>query len=100
MDKLKVRRINVTGEMGMGVYPKDVILYIIRRLGVGGGKGFAYEYGGPVIDRMNMEGRMTGCNMSIEGGALGRYGNPAQPTFHYSNGHPQRPKSTCYHGAL
>src|SRR5690242_7605045 len=55
MDKLKVHRINITGELGTGVYPKDVILYIIRRLGVGGGKGFAYEYGGPVIDRMNME---------------------------------------------
>ena len=67
MDKLKVRRIGVDGVLGTGVYPKDVILSIIRRLGIGGGKGFAYEYGGAVLDNMNMEERMTVCNMSIEG---------------------------------
>ena len=72
--------------------PKDVILYIIRRLGVGGGKGFAYEYGGPVIDRMNMEERMTVCNMSIEGGALVGYVNPDQTTFDYLKGRPHAPK--------
>ena len=50
MDKLKVRRVNVNGSLGTGVYAKDVILNIIRRLGVSGGKGFAYEYGGAAID--------------------------------------------------
>ena len=99
MDKLKVRRINVTGEMGTGVYPKDVILYIIRRLGVGGGKGFAYEYGGPVIDRMNMEARMTVCNMSIEGGALVGYVNPDQSTFDYLKGRPHVPKGDGFERA-
>ena len=100
MDKLKVRRINVTGEMGNGVYPKDVILYIIRRLGVGGGKGFAYEYGGPVIDRMNMEERMTVCNMSIEGGALVGYVNPDQTTFDYLKGRPHVPKGNGFERAV
>jgi 3-isopropylmalate/(R)-2-methylmalate dehydratase large subunit len=100
MDKLKVRRINVTGEMGTGVYPKDVILYIIRRLGVGGGKGFAYEYGGPVIDRMNMEERMTVCNMSIEGGALVGYVNPDQTTFDYLKGRPHAPKGAGFERAI
>ena len=100
MDKLKVRRINVTGEMGTGVYPKDVILYMIRRLGVGGGKGFAYEYGGPVIDRMNMEERMTVCNMSIEGGALVGYVNPDQTTFDYLKGRPHVPKGAGFERAI
>jgi 3-isopropylmalate/(R)-2-methylmalate dehydratase large subunit len=100
MDKLKVRRIVINGELGTGVYPKDVILYIIRRLGVGGGKGFAYEYGGPVIDRMNMEERMTVCNMSIEGGALVGYVNPDQTTFDYLKGRPHVPKGDGFDRAV
>jgi 3-isopropylmalate/(R)-2-methylmalate dehydratase large subunit len=100
MDKLKVRRINVNGELGAGVYPKDVILYIIRKLGVGGGKGFAYEYGGAVIDRMSMEERMTVCNMSIEGGALVGYVNPDQTTFDYLRGRPYAPKGEAFDRAV
>src|SRR5262245_11358345 len=100
MDKLKVRRINVAGDLGTGVYPKDVILYIIRRLGVGGGKGFAYEYGGSVIDRMNMEERMTVCNMSIEGGALVGYVNPDETTFDYLKGRPHVPKGNGFERAV
>src|SRR5438309_3942111 len=99
MDKLNVRRININGELGAGVYPKDVILYIIRRLGVGGGKGFAYEYGGPVIDRMNMEERMTVCNMSIEGGALVGYVNPDQTTFDYLKGRQFAPQGDAFERA-
>jgi 3-isopropylmalate/(R)-2-methylmalate dehydratase large subunit len=86
IDELKVRRINVNGALGTGVYAKDVILSIIRRLGVSGGKGFAYEYGGAAIDKMNMEERMTVCNMSIEGGALVGYVNPDGTTFEYLKG--------------
>jgi len=100
MDKLKVRRINIDGALGTGVYAKDVILYIIRRLGVGGGKGFAYEYGGAVIDRMNMEERMTVCNMSIEGGALVGYVNPDQTTIDYINGRPYAPKGAAFERAV
>jgi 3-isopropylmalate/(R)-2-methylmalate dehydratase large subunit len=100
MDKLKVRRININGALGAGVYAKDVILYIIRRLGVGGGKGFAYEYGGAVIDRMNMEERMTVCNMSIEGGALVGYVNPDQTTFDYLKARPYVPKGDAFDRAV
>jgi 3-isopropylmalate/(R)-2-methylmalate dehydratase large subunit len=100
MDKLNVRRINISGTLGTGVYAKDVILYIIRRLGVGGGKGFAYEYGGPVIDKMNMEERMTVCNMSIEGGALVGYVNPDQTTFDYIKGRPYAPKDEAFDKAV
>src|SRR5215212_6664884 len=69
MDRLRVRRIDVTGQLAPGVYAKDVILEIIRQLGVKGGVGFAYEYGGDVFNRFTMEERMTVCNMSIEGAA-------------------------------
>ena len=100
MDKLKVRRININGALGSGVYAKDVILYIIRRLGVGGGKGFAYEYGGAVIDRMSMEERMTVCNMSIEGGALVGYVSPDQTTFNYLEGRPYAPKDDAFDRAV
>ena len=99
MDKLKVRRININGALGTGVYAKDVILYIIRRLGVAGGKGFAYEYGGAVIERMSMEERMTVCNMSIEGGALVGYVNPDQTTFDYLDGRPYAPKGDAFQRA-
>ena len=96
MDKLKVRRININGGLGTGVYAKDVILHIIRRLGVAGGKGFAYEYGGAIIDRMNMEERMTVCNMSIEGGALVGYVNPDQTSIDYLKGRPYAPKGAVF----
>jgi len=100
MDKLKVRRISVNGALGTGVYSKDVILNTIRRLGVAGGKGFAYEYGGAVIDKMNMEERMTVCNMSIEGGALVGYVNPDQTTFDYLKGRPYVPTGQAFDRAV
>jgi len=100
MDKLKVRRINVNGALGTGVYAKDVILSIIRRLGVGGGKGFAYEYGGTAVDKMNMEERMTVCNMSIEGGALAGYVNPDLTTFEYLKGRPYVPSEVAFERAV
>jgi len=100
IDKLKVRRINVDGTLSEGVYAKDVILFIIRRLGVGGGKGFAYEYGGSVIERMNMEERMTICNMSIEGGALVGYVNPDATTFEFLKGREFVPKGPDFERAV
>jgi 3-isopropylmalate/(R)-2-methylmalate dehydratase large subunit len=86
MDPLKVRRISVAGRLPRGVYAKDVILEIIRRLGVKGGAGFAYEYGGDTVERMSMDERMTICNMSIEGGARVGYVNPDKTTFDYLRG--------------
>lgn len=100
LDKLKVRRINVNGSLSDGVYPKDVILSIIRNLGVGGGKGFVYEYGGSVIERMSMEERMTVCNMSIEGGALIGYINPDSTTFEYLKGKEFVPKGEDFDRAV
>ena len=92
LDPLKVRRIEVTGSLRPGVYAKDVILTIIRRLGVQGGVGFAYEYGGPAIDRMSLDERMTICNMSIEGGARVGYVNPDETTFAFLRGRPFAPQ--------
>src|SRR3989442_845926 len=88
LGKLKVRRINVEGRLGPGVYAEDVILHIIRTLGVNGGVGYAYEYGGSAIAAMSMEERMTVCNMSIEGGARCGYVNPDETTFAYLKGRP------------
>ncbi len=100
MDKLKVRKIHVNGSLSEGVYAKDVILSIIRKLGVGGGKGFVYEYGGSVIEKMNMEERMTVCNMSIEGGALLGYVNPDATTFEFLKGREFVPKGKDYDRAV
>ena len=100
MGRPKVRRINVTGTLAEGVYAKDVILEIIGRLGVKGGVGYAYEYGGSAIDAMSMEDRMTLCNMSIEGGARVGYVNPDQTTFDYLEGRPHAPKGEDFGRAV
>lgn len=92
LEKLKVRRIEVNGELPTGVYAKDVILHIIRQLGVKGGVGYAYEYAGSTIAALSMEERMTICNMSIEGGARCGYINPDQVTFDYLKGRDLLPK--------
>ncbi|MEO6236257.1 MAG: 3-isopropylmalate dehydratase large subunit [Vicinamibacterales bacterium] len=96
IDPLKVRRISVNGRLGRGVYAKDVILEIIRRLGVKGGAGFAYEYAGSTIAGMSMDERMTICNMSIEGGARVGYVNPDQTTFEYLRGRPFAPQGDAF----
>ena len=98
--KLKVRRVNVNGKLNKGVYPKDVALHIIRNLGVNGGIGYAYEFGGQVFDDMSMEGRMTVCNMAIEGGARIGYINPDQKTFDYLKGRPYAPKGADFDKAV
>jgi 3-isopropylmalate/(R)-2-methylmalate dehydratase large subunit len=97
---LKVRRIVVNGKLHAGVYAKDVILHIIRTLGVNGGTGFAYEYAGEVFERMSMEERMTVCNMSIEGGARVGYINPDETTFEYLKGRPYSPKGAEWDAAV
>jgi len=96
MDPLKVRRITVGGALGPGVYAKDVILAIIRALGVQGGVGFAYEYAGPVVERMTMDERMTLCNMSIEGGARAGYVNPDDTTLAYLKGRRFAPEGGAF----
>jgi 3-isopropylmalate/(R)-2-methylmalate dehydratase large subunit len=99
LDPLKVRRIRVSGRLAPGVYAKDVILEIIRRLGVNGGVGFAYEYAGDTIARMSMDERMTICNMSIEGGARVGYVNPDQVTFAYLRGRRFAPQGDAFERA-
>jgi 3-isopropylmalate/(R)-2-methylmalate dehydratase large subunit len=100
MEPLKVRRITVTGSLAPGVYAKDVILTIIQRLGVKGGAGFAYEYAGPVVERMTMDERMTMCNMSIEGAARVGYVNPDETTFTYLRGRPFAPEGDRFDEAV
>ncbi|HEY3499894.1 MAG TPA: 3-isopropylmalate dehydratase large subunit [Polyangiaceae bacterium] len=97
---LKVRRIEVSGKLGPGVYAKDVILHVIRVLGVNGGTGYAYEYAGDAIAALSMEERMTLCNMSIEGGARVGYVNPDQKTFDYLKGRKFAPKDAAWERAL
>ncbi len=100
LDPLKVRRIEVDGRLAPGVYAKDVILTIIRRLGVNGGNGFAYEYGGSTIERMTIEERMTVCNMSIEGGARAGYVNPDETTFAFLRGRAFVPSGAAFDRAV
>ncbi len=100
LDPLKVRRIDVNGTLAPGLYAKDVILTIIRSLGVHGGVGYAYEYGGSTVDAMTLEQRMTICNMSIEGGARVGYVNPDETTFAYLKGRRFVPSGASFDRAV
>jgi 3-isopropylmalate/(R)-2-methylmalate dehydratase large subunit len=100
VEPLKVRRIDVNGRLAPGVYAKDVILTIIRRLGVQGGVGYAYEYGGAAVDRMSIDERMTICNMSIEGGARAGYVNPDDTTFAFLRGRRFAPSGDAFDRAV
>lgn len=92
----KVRLIEINGSLPSGVYAKDLILRVIRDLGVKGGIGYAYEFGGTCIAQLSMEERMTICNMSIEGGARVGYINPDEITFEYMKGRPFSPLEENY----
>ncbi len=98
--KLKVRKIEVNGSLKPGVYAKDVILHIIRKLGVKGGVGYAYEFTGTTFEQMSMEERMTVCNMAIEGGARCGYVNPDQVTFDYLKERDFAPKDADWDQAV
>jgi 3-isopropylmalate/(R)-2-methylmalate dehydratase large subunit len=100
MGRLKVRRILVEGSLRPGVHAKDLILHVIRRLGVKGGVGHAYEFAGPAIDALSMEERMTLCNMAIEGGARVGYVNPDAVTFAYLQGRPAAPQGEAWERAV
>ncbi|MEM6403033.1 MAG: 3-isopropylmalate dehydratase large subunit [Cyanobacteria bacterium P01_D01_bin.116] len=100
LSKLKVRKIEVNGTLKPGVYAKDVVLHIIRTLGVKGGVGYAYEYAGTTFEQMNMEERMTACNMSIEGGARCGYVNPDKITYEYLKGKDSAPKGEDWDKAI
>ncbi len=100
MAKPKLRQIRVEGRLTRGVYAKDVILAIIRRLGVKGGVGYAYEYAGSAVTAMSMEERLTICNMSIEGGARAGYVNPDATTFEYLRERPFAPHGEAFDRAV
>lgn len=100
LSKLKVRKIEVNGKLPRGVYAKDVILHIIRTLGVKGGVGYAYEFAGTTFEQMSMEERMTVCNMSIEGGARCGYVNPDEVTFEYLKDKDFAPKGADWDKAV
>lgn len=100
LSRLNVRRVQVDGVLGPGVFAKDVILRIIANLGVKGGLGYAYEFAGEVFDAMSMEARMTVCNMSIEGGARIGYVNPDQTTFDYIKNREYAPKGADFDRAV
>lgn len=100
LSKLKVRKIEVNGTLKPGVYAKDVVLHIIRTLGVKGGVGYAYEFAGTTFEQMTMEERMTVCNMSIEGGARCGYVNPDKVTYEYLQGKDFAPKGEDWDKAV
>jgi 3-isopropylmalate/(R)-2-methylmalate dehydratase large subunit len=90
--KPRSMRIRYQGELGYGVTAKDLILGTIGRIGVDGGVGHVIEYAGPPIERLSMEGRMTVCNMTIEGGGRAGMIEPDQTTFEWVEGRPAAPE--------
>ena len=100
MNKLKVRRLWFDNQLSAGVFAKDLILHVIRTLGVKAGVGHAYEFAGPAIEALSMEERMTLCNMAIEGGARCGYVNPDQVTFDYLAGRPEAPSGEAWERAV
>jgi len=92
--------INVDGKLGPGVTAKDLILAIIGRIGVGGGTGHVIEYRGSAIRSLDMEQRMTVCNMSIEGGARAGMIAPDDTTFQYLRNRPMAPQGSAWDAAV
>jgi len=99
LTKPKVRQILFTGQPSRGIYAKDYILALIAQLGVNGGIGYAYEYSGSAIESLDMEGRLTLCNMTIEGGARCGYVNPDGVTVEYLRGRPYAPRGGAFEKA-
>ena len=100
LQRPKTMRIRVEGELNPGVYSKDIILYIISKLGTAGGTGHFVEYAGSAIQSLSMEARMTICNMSIEMGARGGMIAPDETTFEYVKGRDHAPKGEKWDEAV
>ncbi|WP_100611592.1 3-isopropylmalate dehydratase large subunit [Confluentibacter lentus] len=98
--KPKKMRININGQLGKGVTPKDVALYIISQLTTSGATGYFVEYAGDVFENMTMEGRMTVCNLSIEMGARGGMIAPDETTFAYLKDKPLSLKGEAWNKAV
>ena len=98
--KAKNFRINVNGNLALGVTSKDVILQIIGKIGTAGGTGCVIEYAGSLISNLSVEQRMTICNMTIEGGARAGLIQPDEKIFKYLKGRPMSPKNENWEKAL
>ncbi len=98
--KSKTMKIDVRGKRPRGVTAKDIILAIIGKIGIGGGNGHVVEYTGEAIRGLSMEGRMTVCNMSIEGGARAGMVAPDETTFAYLEGRPFVPRGKDFQEAV
>lgn len=96
----KSMRITVDGKLTPGVTAKDMILHIIGQIGTAGGTGYVIEYAGEAVRNLSMEGRMTMCNMSIEGGARAGMVAPDETTFAYIKGRPMAPKEELWDKAV
>src|SRR5690606_38247408 len=96
----KTMAVRVEGRLQPGVTAKDIILAVIAKIGVGGGTGHVIEYVGEAIRALSMEGRMTVCNMSIEGGARAGMVAPDETTFEYIAGRPAAPKGAAWEQAV
>ncbi len=92
--------VKVDGKLAPGVTAKDIILAVIAKIGVGGGTGYVLEYMGSALRNLSMEGRMTICNMSIEGGARAGMVAPDDTTFEYIAGRPRAPKGAAWDAAV
>ena len=98
--KPKSMRININGQLGKGVTPKDVALYLMAQLTTSGATGYFVEYAGEVVRDMSMEGRLTLCNLSIEMGARGGFIAPDETTFAYLKGREFAPKGEDWEKAV
>lgn len=96
----KTMRITVDGKLAPGVTAKDMVLHIIGEIGTAGGTGYVIEYAGEAVRNLSMEGRMTICNMSIEGGARAGMVAPDETTFQYIKGRPMAPKGEEWEKAV
>ncbi|TMI78313.1 MAG: 3-isopropylmalate dehydratase large subunit [Bacillati bacterium ANGP1] len=96
----KTMEVRVDGELPLGTTPKDLILGVIRRFGVGGGTGHIIEYTGSTIRGLSMEGRLTVCNMTIEGGGRAGLVAPDETTFAYVNSRPYAPSGKAWDEAV
>ena len=98
--KSKNMRVNVNGKLPLGVTAKDIALAVIARIGTAGGTGYVIEYAGETVRALSMEGRMTLCNMTIEGGARAGLVAPDETTFAYIAGKPRAPKAAAFEAAV
>ena len=96
----KNMRITINGNVPISVTSKDIILHIIGHIGTAGGTGYVIEYAGEAIQELSMEGRMTICNMSIEGGARAGLIAPDEKTFEYIKGRPYAPQGDDWDKAV